>query len=61
MNDPEYFDDEDEILDCPHCGNTYDDADADFLICSKCGFNANTRTQDRRKIVRDPNQYDFEK
>lgn len=37
----EDFDDEiyDEICDCPKCGRTYDDADADFLICSKCGWN----------------------
>lgn len=39
MKDPEYYDEEDEILDCPKCGKEYDDADADFLICSHCGWN----------------------
>ena len=32
--------DENEILDCPNCGRSYDDADADFYICHHCGFHA---------------------
>jgi hypothetical protein len=39
-DEPTY--DEVEILDCPKCGRTYDDADADFLICHICGHNADT-------------------
>lgn len=31
---------ENEILDCPCCGRTYIDADADFLICHHCGYDA---------------------
>lgn len=26
---------------CPRCGNDYDDADFDFQICSRCGFDNN--------------------
>ena len=35
-----FISDEDEILDCPNCGREYDDADADFLICHHCGYDA---------------------
>lgn len=28
---------------CPKCGNTYDDADFDFQLCSICGFDNNTK------------------
>lgn len=59
MGDPEFYDDENEVLDCPKCGREYDEIDADYLICSKCGFNAVSKTTDRRKIVRDPNQIDL--
>ena len=44
--------DENEILDCPACGRTYDDADADFLICHHCGYNAETKKFDLRKKSR---------
>ncbi len=37
-------DDELEITDCTACGRTYDDADADFLICHHCGYNAEEKT-----------------
>lgn len=42
MNEDEDYDYEDgeEITDCPNCNSTYDDADQDFLICSKCGWDA---------------------
>lgn len=33
-------DDDDKYSDCPACGRTYDDADADFLICHHCGYDA---------------------
>lgn len=45
--------DENELLDCPNCGRTYDDADADFLICHHCGYDAEDGTFDRRRISRD--------
>ncbi len=38
------FDDDNEITDCPACGQTYDDADADFLICHHCGYDAEKKT-----------------
>lgn len=28
---------------CPKCGETYDDADFDFQICSRCGFDNNNK------------------
>jgi len=34
-----YEDEECEILDCPKCGREYDEIDADYLICSYCGWN----------------------
>lgn len=41
--------DEIEILDCPACGRTYDDADADFLICHHCGYDAVEKKYKARK------------
>lgn len=41
--------DEATITDCPKCNKTYDDADADFLICHHCGYNAHTGKTDQRK------------
>jgi len=53
MNDDiEYIYDENEVVDCPACGEAYNDADADFLICSKCGWNEGEKKYDRRKISR---------
>lgn len=39
MNE-DFDDEENEITECPNCGRTYDDADADFLICHHCGWDA---------------------
>ena len=35
--------DGDEIYytECPNCGRSYDEIDADYCICSKCGWDAN--------------------
>lgn len=49
-------DEEDEVTDCPKCNQTYDDADADFLICSKCGWNVNTGKYDLRKVQRNQHE-----
>lgn len=40
---PNEFDEENELHDCPKCGRTYDDADFDFSICHHCGWDANER------------------
>lgn len=37
-------DSENEITDCPNCQRTYDDADADFMICHHCGYDAENKT-----------------
>jgi len=50
MDDDFEFSEEDEVADCPSCGDTYDDADADFLICSKCGYDAEKKNFDHRRI-----------
>lgn len=43
-NDLEFFevDDPDGLhSDCPNCFRAYDEADQDYQICSKCGWDAN--------------------
>ena len=43
MKDNEYYDDLIEnspCESCPDCGNDFDDADFDFQICSRCGWDA---------------------
>lgn len=52
MDDEDYKDDENEIVDCPNCGETYDDADADFLICSHCGYDAEKKNFKASRIDR---------
>lgn len=36
LPDPEFEDDEAELLNCPNCGREYDEIDVDYLICSRC-------------------------
>lgn len=43
--DGDDLDEDNEITSCPNCGETYDDADQDFLICHHCGYDANKPTQ----------------
>jgi tRNA(Ile2) C34 agmatinyltransferase TiaS len=49
--------DDNEITDCPSCGQTYDDADADFLICSKCGYDAEKKNYKASRIDRGMSGY----
>ncbi len=57
MEEDDFDFDENEITDCPNCGVEYDDADADFLICSKCGYDAEDETVDTRRIDRSMKGY----
>lgn len=52
--------DEDEIYytECPNCGRSYDEIDADYCICSKCGWNANTHKFNRGS-KRNPTELDY--
>lgn len=52
----EQIEEDNEITSCPNCVVEYDDADADFLICHVCGYNANTKKIDLRKIERKGHQ-----
>lgn len=40
----QFADELDGPEDCPACGRQYDEIDSEYLICSKCGFNAEDRT-----------------
>jgi rRNA maturation endonuclease Nob1 len=50
MDDPDFDDDDENVItDCPACGQTYDDADADFLICHHCGYDAEKKKYQGQK------------
>jgi hypothetical protein len=52
--------DEDEIYytECPNCGRSYDEIDADYCICSKCGWDANAHKFNRGS-KRNPTELDY--
>lgn len=53
-------DNEDEVYytECPNCGRSYDEIDADFCICSKCGWDADEHCFDF-EIKRNPTDLDY--
>lgn len=60
-DDLNFFDAEDFDApeDCPQCGVTYDDADADYLICSRCGWDENEQVYRPGSIDRRHNPFDL--
>lgn len=46
-----------EILDCPACGQEYDEIDAEYLICSNCGWDENEKMYDGDNVNRSMKGY----
>lgn len=54
------FDDDfedNEIEDCPACGREYDEIDADYLICSHCGWDEEKKRYKRTGQIRSMKGY----